>query len=426
MITVLFNVCIAVSVLMLLTRVALTQAETYVYVTKLETSTHTTGISVDSVGNIYIVDEDKTVTVYDSNGNIISKWTHNDIHEPTGIAVDYSGNIYVTDWLYNSILKFDFDGNLIKSWHVVLTYTGSHFPPDAVATDKSGNIYVASDLLVMKFDSEGNVLGEWWEFETEHTKMGTMDIEANGIAVDNWGNIYVTYNGGPYVWKLDNNCSFIAEWGSPNYRPLGISVDKNGNIFTIDSSKIVRKFDPDGNIVTEWEIHPNLNFLDPAGVTVDGNDNVYVLGRYSNSILKFHRELGNQQTYPPDVLADTSNQSPPFPSVPVVLSVSFDALILFVAFKWGLNPENKSRLRLDFTYAFWCIILGLPWPFVGGELYIIGPVIWAIGATIVIDWGTSYHCPHCGGTIGRSKIPAGSNVSFICPNCGAFISSGNV
>ena len=61
------------------------------------------GLSVDTSGNIFVVDEgNNRIQKFDSNGNFITKWGtqgtgDGQFEEPTGIALDSSGNVYVVD-----------------------------------------------------------------------------------------------------------------------------------------------------------------------------------------------------------------------------------------------------------------------------------------------------------------------------------------
>jgi sugar lactone lactonase YvrE len=122
------------------------------------------------------------------------------------IAVDGSGNIYVTGSSYNSDsdIKDDWDYATVKynsegqeQW--VARYNGpgnSSDEANAIAVDGSGNVYVTGssvgsgtsfDYMTVKYNSEGQ---EQWV--ARYNGPGNGNDYANAIAVDGSGNIYVT------------------------------------------------------------------------------------------------------------------------------------------------------------------------------------------------------------------------------------------
>ena len=108
-----------------------------------------------------------------------------------GITVDTNGNVYVVD-NYANVVKFDSDGTLLKTWATL----GVGFD---VAADANGNIYVAEGgymgpARASKFSSEGTPIARWGE--------GLLD-DPRGIAVDATGNsIYVSDEYGGFVRKF--------------------------------------------------------------------------------------------------------------------------------------------------------------------------------------------------------------------------------
>ena len=153
-----------------------------------------------------------------------------------GVATDSSGNVYVagntygnldgntnTGWLagiFEDMFLVKYDSSGTKQWTKQFG-TEYYDLANAVATDSSGNIYVTgitpvhdildgntvtdpcwvpepwtcNDMFVVKYDSSGTK--QWTvEFGTDSKD------EANGIATDFSGNIYVT---GETVYQMDSN-----------------------------------------------------------------------------------------------------------------------------------------------------------------------------------------------------------------------------
>jgi DNA-binding beta-propeller fold protein YncE len=79
--------------------------------------------------------------------------------QPSGVASDASGNIYVADRNNHRIQKFDSEGNFVTMWGSYGRGDGQFYYPEGLATDSSRNVYVVDTYnnRIQKFDSEGNL-----------------------------------------------------------------------------------------------------------------------------------------------------------------------------------------------------------------------------------------------------------------------------
>ena len=260
------------------------------------------GTTVDSSGNIYVVDEDNNrVVKFDSLGNYVSQigcaGTNacvagsgpNDLSAPAGVAVDSLGNIYVTDADNHRVQKFDSSG----AYQSTIGVTGvpgsdnAHFNfPAGIALDSSGNIYVADSLnhRVQKFDSSG--------FYQQTIGVSAIpNSEYSGVVVDSSGNIYVTDSFNYRALKFNSaginqlTIGVTGVSGSDNAHlssPAGIALDSSGNIYVADSlNHRVQEFDPAGGYLTtigETGVTgtDNSHFNFPTGLASDSSDNIYV------------------------------------------------------------------------------------------------------------------------------------------------------
>jgi DNA-binding beta-propeller fold protein YncE len=141
--------------------------------------------------------------------------------------VDASGNVYVADTGNYRIQKFTSTGTFLLQWGSSGTNPGQFQSPVGIATDASGNVYVADQLTrIQEFTSDGLFITSW-------------STGACYIAIDPEGNIYATDNISA-VWKFSPSHDLLTEWGTlgsgnGQFRyPTGIAVDPSGNIFVAD------------------------------------------------------------------------------------------------------------------------------------------------------------------------------------------------
>ena len=256
------------------------------------------GIAIDSSGNLYVAGityggldwntnsgaNDLFVVKYNSSGT--KQWTEQ-LGTPSSdaanaVATDSSGNVYVVGVTYgvlgdknkgNSdlfVVKYNSSGT--KQW---TEQNGTDLWDEArgVATDSSGNVYVAggtkgnldgnsnsgrTDLFVVKFNSSGT--RQWTK------QLGTWQNDlANGVATDSSGNFYVT---GVTYRHLDGNTSagnadlFVVKYNSSGKKQWtkqlgtssrdharGVVTDSSGNVYVTGDTY----GGLDGN--TNWQSH---------------------------------------------------------------------------------------------------------------------------------------------------------------------------
>jgi hypothetical protein len=228
-------------------------------------------VFADALGNVYVSGAinysnahptDGFLTKYDAQGNQL--WARQFgtklADEGFGVAGDRFGNVYVTGATYGAlgdqsfgsddafVSKYDGTGNLVwtKQWG-----TSSYEVSYTVATDNSGNVYIAGldgHAFVNKYDPSGNL--QW----TQTIASDDSDYAAK-IKIDAQGSIYV----------------------------VGYTRGTLGAMSYGDVDAFVSKLSPAGRIL--WTTQLGTDALDGgSGIAVDDNANVYIAGLTDGSL----------------------------------------------------------------------------------------------------------------------------------------------
>jgi sugar lactone lactonase YvrE len=267
--------------------------------------------------------------IYNSNDSSFE--ILNAITNPNGIAVDDSGNVYIGEYydageLLGSIFKFRPNDNLntpggavTRGSSVNILLRPNHLSyPHGVAIDKSGNIYVAeyNSHMVRKITPAGKITtiaGNGTAGYSGDNKAATLARLSllNGIAVDNYGNIFIADEINHAIRKVnaDGMISTYAGTGEDGYRgdegpakrallnrPYGVAVDNEGNVFFADSyNNVIRKVNSDGIISTiagngkegdggDGGPATDAMLNKPAGIAVDAFGNLFIADEGNNVV----------------------------------------------------------------------------------------------------------------------------------------------
>ncbi|MBN2413989.1 SBBP repeat-containing protein [candidate division KSB1 bacterium] len=233
-------------------------------------------IAVDKSGNVYVTgasagtsNYDFLTVKYDSSG--IEQWTarYNNSADksdyPVDLFIDEYGNVYVTGTSYygnTGITTIKYNPEGVEQWIAYYNSPaekGDH--ASKMAVDQDGNVYVtgysyntdsSTDYVIVKYNSSG--IEEW---VNRYDGTACLDDFANDIAIDKYGNIYVTGYSKDTVTKNDfvtikYDKSGVEKWtaryngpGNGDDNAISVKVDDVGNIYVLGSSS-----SNDWNIVT--------------------------------------------------------------------------------------------------------------------------------------------------------------------------------
>jgi uncharacterized protein (TIGR03437 family) len=278
------------------------------------------GLTLDSSGNLYIVDSVNQRIRKISGGSITTvagngtggytgdgaAATSAELLDPSSVAVDSSGNLYIADTA-NHVIRMVTSGGTISTIAGSNTggYTGDGGPaidaelefPTGVAVDKGGNVYIAdSGNNVIREVSGGNIN------TVVGGNAGQFLNDPESVLVDSFGNLYISEQSGYRISKYSNgNLTVLAGNGNIGFsgdngpgadasldEPTGIALDSQGYLYICDTiNGRIRKLSPNGIITTiaglgnpgyygDGGFATQALLFFPRGIVVDPSGNVYI------------------------------------------------------------------------------------------------------------------------------------------------------
>ena len=290
------------------------------------------GIAADSLGNAYITDFGNHVirkttaagvvsTVAGSVAGILDGLsTSAKFYYPNGSAVDKLGNIYISEEGSARIRKITplgevstLAGNLMGNADGI-GMSAQFMNPSGIAIDKQGNLYVADQMnhRIRKITTAGIVttLAGSSQGYADGTGTGAQFYRPVGVVVDAQGNVFIgdlfnhkirkiTPSGG--VTTIAGSTYGFADGNGTSARfafPAGLALDKEGNLYVADSENHrIRKITPAGIVSTFAGTGTNgtndgiadvSQFSAPREVDVDAAGNIYVVDAGSNRIRRIN------------------------------------------------------------------------------------------------------------------------------------------
>ena len=226
---------------------------------------------------LYVADTGNARILVLEGREIVQEITAEEMTSPSGLSVT-DEYIYAVDRNSQKILIFRHDGSLYKQLGKPTEKVfgeNTTFAPVKIAVDKRGNLYVVSEGStsgVMQLSIDGSFLGYFGSNRTNTSLMmilqrtfftqeqldklfKNMPSSVTNIAVDELGLMYTVTQGqnaaeqGQSVRKLS---IAGADLISPHVYSGGfvdVAVDKNMNIYAIDSTGTIYEYDSYGNVI---------------------------------------------------------------------------------------------------------------------------------------------------------------------------------
>jgi DNA-binding beta-propeller fold protein YncE len=245
---------------------------------------------------------------------------------PVAVATDSLNNVYVADSSNNLVREISagtavvstFAGNIAGRGYLNATGPAARFDdPHYVATDQSGNIFVADHYdNVIRMIAPGGVVttlagvagaGGYQDGPTA----GALFSQPYGIATDAAGNVYVADSGNNAIRMITISTGLVSTVAGGTYgsndgtggpggtaqfaEPYSVALNAAGDIYVADfNNNTIRLIAPGGMVTTfagtaglagsTDATGPAARFWGPRGVATDSSGNVYVADRNNGTI----------------------------------------------------------------------------------------------------------------------------------------------
>jgi DNA-binding beta-propeller fold protein YncE len=257
-------------------------------------------VAFDSKGHLRVLNRGTQPLVeFDANGKFIRAFGEGLFTRTHGLRFDGDGNIWVTDVGSHIVVKMNLQGQILLTlgtkgqageWNEA-TQSRRLNEPNDLAFARNGDIFVVQghtpgkgDPRVLKFDKNGNFIKSWGGKGTEP---GTFDV-AHGIAIDAKGLLWVADRENQRIQIFDADGKFIREVKYAGL-PCGLQIGDQyiymvngfaGQLLRLDlNGKVLAAMGKPGNGVGE--------FGEAHYVAVSPKGEIYVADTVNRAVQKF-------------------------------------------------------------------------------------------------------------------------------------------
>lgn len=214
---------------------------------------------------------------------------------PGGITLDRQGDVYVTDNDHR-IQKLSPEGKPLAQWGTTGQGPGQFKGPIDVALDAAGNVFVVEygNARVQELSPSGQPVAQWKTTGTVHL------VDPSALALDPQGQLYVSDFQAGALFKIVRPQGQLVEFahpgsgGSLHGYPVGVAVDAQGAVYTLDVDGTIEKLSATGQVLLrfggtgtapgKFDLGSDVTI---ACLEVDAAGNIYADDPENNRIQKF-------------------------------------------------------------------------------------------------------------------------------------------
>jgi sugar lactone lactonase YvrE len=218
----------------------------------------TSGVAFNSKGNIFVLHRGPMPLMeFDADGNFIRGFGDGLFDRPHGLRIDQHDNIWTTDVAMNLVYKFNPSGRMemvlgVKGrtgeWH-----PGGHLrlfaEPNEAVVGPTGDIFVLeghgkAESRVVKFDADGNFIKT---LGSKGARPGEFDLP-HSLVFDAKGLLYIADRNNARIQVLDADGTYIRESSHPG-TPCGLFMGADHMWLAHGHTGLIMKLDLDGNVL---------------------------------------------------------------------------------------------------------------------------------------------------------------------------------
>jgi sugar lactone lactonase YvrE len=260
------------------------------------------GIAVDSAQNVYIADQAANAVFMYPAGSSTGTSIGSGLVGPTSVALDNSGNLYIADSGNGRVVQVpNIAGTLTSSaQNVIMSGLGTEL---GIATDQNSNLYIADSGNTNSANNKVLQLGAVAGIPNSSAvrQMGVSSSTYNSIftapiavATDSTGNLFVADTTANTVTEITYYGQQTLNIGTGYSHPTGLATDASGSLYVADSGNgLLLKIPFESPIFnTNDEYVVGGTILAPYGVALDGSANLYVVDSANASAYAINRAQG--------------------------------------------------------------------------------------------------------------------------------------
>ncbi|HIE94079.1 MAG TPA: 6-bladed beta-propeller [Acidobacteria bacterium] len=174
-------------------------------------------VATDSNNQVFVFHRGETadpIIVFDAEGNYLRSFGRGLFGNEHGLRIDRHDNVWVTDNGDHQVMKFSNDGELLMTLGVkgqAGTTDDTFDRPADIAFGPNDELYVADGYgnnRVVKYDADGQFVRTWG---TPGTAPGEFDL-VHSVAVDSTGRVYVSDRENNRIQIFDGDGEFLHMW----------------------------------------------------------------------------------------------------------------------------------------------------------------------------------------------------------------------